>query len=299
MRYLLRRLIHSAAVVGAVSLVAFAMLETAPGDFVTGLAANPAIPTATVEKLREQYGLDAPAPERYARWAWSMLRGDMGLSVIWNRPVSELLLPRAANTLLLSSLALLLSWGIGVPLGFSSAARRGGRWAGIAATVIVSLPDVIIALLVLIVAVRTGWIPVSNSLAGPVLALTLTSLPNIYRHSRAAAAGAMAEPFVESAVACGLSPWRIWTGHIFPAAANSLISLLGLSLAALLSTSLLVETIFGWPGLGGLLLEAIGSRDQHVVMSAIVLTAALMALANIATDLLLYLHDPRIRRPGR
>ena len=168
-----------------------------------------------------------------------------------------------------------------------------------AATAMVAAPDILIALVVLIVAVRTGWIPVSDSIAGPLLALTLISIPNIYRHTRAAATAATAEPFVESAIACGLSPWRVWTRHIFPAAANSLISLLGLSLAALLSTSLLVETVFGWPGLGGLLLDAVAARDQHIVMSSIVLTAALMALANIAADLLLYWHDPRIRRPDR
>jgi len=194
---------------------------------------------------------------------------------------------------------MVLSWGIGVPLGMWSAARGGGRLAGMAATALVSMPDILIALLVLIVAVRTGWIPVSNSLAGPLIALTLISIPNIYRHARAAAAMAMVEPFVASAVACGLSPWRVWSAHVFPAMANSLISLSGLSLGALLSASLLVETVFGWPGLGGLLLEAIGARDQHIIMSAIVLTTALMASANIAADLALYLHDPRIRRPGR
>lgn len=297
MRYIAGRCLSALLLIAAVAAASFLLLEAAPGDFLTDLQANPAIPPATVQRMRADYALDAPWPGRLLFWFTSMLRGELGYSLAAQRPVAELLLPRAARTVWLAVVGLGAAWVLGLSLGALAAA--GNRWMrpfGWVVSLLTAMPDLLISLAILHLAVRTRWIAVSESLAGAALALALISLPAVYRHAAAAMSSVLREPFVESARAHGLPEWRIWTGHILPAAANPLISLLGLSFASLLSASLMVEVILGWPGVGPLLLEAIGNRDHHVVLAAVVLSAGLLSAGNLLADLLLFAADPRIRR---
>jgi len=301
MRFLLTRALRGAGLVAAVAVLGFLMMEAAPGDFLTDLRSSPGIPTATVEQMQRDSSLDRPVWSRLVSWIRSLLSGDLGVSLIWHRPVADLVWPRACNTALLSLTGLSGAWLVGVPLAALSAARSGSwvsRAASLLVSALVALPDLLVALLVLLTAVSTRWIPVSGSLAGAGFALALIALPAVYRHTYSSMRMAMGEPFVESARAHGLPPVRVWTGHILPAAAGPLISLLGLSFSSLLSASLLVEVVLGWPGLGPLLLEAVAARDQHVVLAGVVLSAGLLAAASLLIDLLLVLCDPRIRRDG-
>ena len=296
MNFLLHRCLHALALVAAVSVGAFLLLEAAPGDYFTDLRANPAIPAATIERLRVDYALDQPLLARLQRWGASMLRGEMGLSVSWNRPVSEILWPRVFNTASLAAVGLGLAWAAGLSLGsLAAASRRWARPLSWLMTALTAIPDLLISVAILYMAVRMGWMSASNSLASAALALMLISLPSIFRHTTVSVRSVLGEPFVESARAHGLPEWRVWIGHVLPAAANPLISLFGLSVASLLSASLMVEVILGWPGLGPLLLEAIGNRDHPVVLATVVLSSLLLAGGNLLADLMLFAADPRIR----
>jgi peptide/nickel transport system permease protein len=248
------------------------------------------------------------------------LRGDLGFSITYMSPVAPLVGARAFNTLVLSATATLASWLLAVPLGVWSAARRGhtaDRTVGIATSALLALPDLLVALMLLLLAVRTGWFPtggmsssgfagltawakvtdLASHLALPVLALVVISLPPLVRHVRASMVEVLGSPFLRATRAHGIARSRLLFRHALPAAANPLVSLFGLSLAALLSGSLLVEVVMGWPGLGPLLLQAILARDLHLVVAPVMLSTLFLLGGSLAADLLLYAVDPRIRRP--
>ncbi len=320
MRFLLRRTLHAVFLLAGVSVLSFVFLEIAPGGFFDEMKVNPQISPQTVARLRTQYGLDRPMMVRYGLWLESAARGEFGYSFAYNRPVAPLLAERARNTLYLTSLATLLAWSIALPLGLWSAAHQGSwgdRLAGGALSVLLAVPDVLLALVLLFVAVKTGALPVGGMMSIdfpglslwskaadllrhfilPGAALALGLLPTLVRHVRAATVEALALPFVRAARAHGIGRKRILLRHVLPAAANPLISLLGISLATLMSASLLVEVVMSWPGLGPFFLEAIMARDVYVVIGTVVLSALFLVAGNLLSDVMLFTFDPRIRRP--
>jgi peptide/nickel transport system permease protein len=313
-----RRVLHGLVLLFGVSLLTFALLSAAPGNLFDELKLDPQISPDTVTALKAEYGVERPWLMRYAYWTSSALRGDFGYSLSYRCPVGKLLWPRVRNTLFLTMLATLLSWMIAIPWGMFEATRRG-QWidrvgGGITATLL-ALPELVLGLLLLLLAARTGWFPAGGMLstnAGdatvarnawdlvrhlmlPVIALALGSAPLLIRYVRSAVASVMDMPFVEIARGHGISPSRIVFRHALPAAANSLISLFGFSLGTLLSASLLIEIILSWPGLGPLVLEAMLARDTYVVMAVVMLSAVFLILGNVLADVLLYWSDPRIR----
>ena len=268
--------------------------------------------------MRDRYGLDRSLPEKYLHWLQSIARGELGFSVAYNSPVGPLLWPRARNTLLLTVTATVLAWLIAVPVGTWAGSRKGGwadRVAAGATTALLGVPDLLVGLGFLLLAVRTGYFPtggmVSIDFAAlgpwdklkdvishfvlPVTALTLVNLPVLVRHVRASLIDVLQAPFIQAARATGVSERRLLFRHALRAAANPLISLLGLSVAALLSASLVVETIMSWPGLGPLLIEAVVARDLHLVVGAVTCSTVLLIAGNLLADGLLYLVDPRLR----
>jgi peptide/nickel transport system permease protein len=317
-RYLCGRLGHGLLVLIGVSVLSFLLAELAPGSVFDEVRLDPRISATTVAAMRERYGLDRSLPEKYFDWLESIPRGELGFSVAYNSPVGPLLWPRARNTLLLTVTATVLAWLIAVPVGTWAASRKGG-WADRAAaagtTAILSVPDLLLGLGLLMLAVRTGYFPtggmVSNGFAElgpwgtlkdvmshlllPVTALTLINLPVLVRHVRASLIDVLQAPFIQAARATGVPERRLLFRHALRAAANPLISLLGLSVAALLSASLVVETIMSWPGLGPLLIEAVAARDLHLVVGAVICSTALLIAGNLLADGLLYLVDPRLR----
>lgn len=299
MHYIIRRLLHAAFLLIGVSLLSFALFEFAPGNYLDEMRANPQIPVDTIEKYRRNYGLDQMVHIRYWKWLTASLRGDLGVSFSYNLPTIHLLRPRVINTVLLSASSLLLVWMIALPLGIWSASRPRSLPDLVGtgfATAIVSLPDLLIALACLAIAVRTGWFKVAGSFPLAVLASALIAFPAIFRHTRRSIAEVLRLPFVEHLHACGLADRRILFTHVLPAAAPPLLTLMGLSIATLLSSGLIVEVVLSWPGLGPLLLESILARDFPVVIAAVMMATTLLVLANLASDLALYAADPRIRR---
>jgi len=318
MRYFFRRVVHSAFLLFGVSLLTFLFSAFAPGNYFDEMRLNPQISSQTVTALRAQYQLDRPLPVRYVRWVNSLLHGEMGFSFAYNAPVAPLLWVRARNTLLLAITASLIAWAIALPLGIWSAASTA-RWPDYAlsatTTVLLILPDLVLALGLLILAVRSGWFPTGGlvsigfetlsplekardlaaHMALPVIALVLTSLPILARHVRAAIAEVLGAPFLRAAEGHGIPRRRLLYRYALRAAANPLISLFGFSVGALLSGSLLVEVVMSWPGMGPLLLEAILARDLYVVIGGVLLSTFFLVCGNFIADLLLFWADPRIR----
>jgi peptide/nickel transport system permease protein len=291
----------------------------APGNFFDEMRLNPQISSETVSNLRRQYGMEQSLPIRYFRWLKSAAKGEFGFSFAYNAPVAPLVWSRARNTLLLTGSATLLAWLLALPLGILSAEKRRGwidRAGGLATSVLLATPDLLLVLVLLLVALRTRWFPAGGMLSlggadqsqwqqlksigahliGPVLVLVLGSLPVLTRHVRAAMIEALDSPCVRAARAHGIARRHIVLRHALPVAANPLISLFGLSLGSLLSASLLTEVVMSWPGLGPLLLEAILSRDLYVVIGAVMLASLFLVCGMLFADVLLFAADPRIRK---
>ena len=318
MRYLLRRLAHAFLLVVSVSILAFLFTTLAPGNYFDEIRLNPQIAPETMVALRAQYQLDRPLPIRYASWLNSVLHGEMGYSFAYNTPVAPLLLVRAKNTLLLTITATLIAWAIALPLGVWSADRLGrlpDRVISWSTATLLVIPDLALALGLLVLTVRTGWFPTGGmasvdfeSLSSlnkirdlvlhmtlPVAALVLSALPPLVRHVRAAVADVLHAPFLLAAEGHGIPRRTLLFRYALPAAAHPLVSLFGFSIGALLSGSLLIEVVMSWPGLGPFLLEAILARDIYVVIGGVLFSTIFLSAGNFLADLLLYWVDPRIR----
>jgi peptide/nickel transport system permease protein len=318
MKYVERRMLHAFVLVIGSSVLCFLFANLAPGSFFDDMKLNPQISADTLAGLRAQYGMDRPMPIKYALWMKSGFRGDWGYSFSYNTPVRSLLVVRARNTLVLTGLSTLLAWLMAIPLGVWAADQKG-NWPDRALATFTSLficiPELAIVLGFLYFAVRTHAVPVGgmtstggaySSLADevrdigahlliPVATLVLVSLPILVRHVRASMVEALNAPFIIAARGHGIAHWRLLYSYALPAAANPLISLFGLSVAGLLSGSLMVEVMTGWPGLGPLLLEASLSRDFYVVIGAVMVSTIFMISGNLLSDVLLVIADPRVR----
>jgi peptide/nickel transport system permease protein len=313
-----RRTLHGLLLLAGVSVFAFALLSAAPGNFFDELKLNPQVSPATVAALQMQYGMGRPLPERYLRWLASVARGDFGYSMSYHCAVGTLIWVRARNTLLLTGLATLLAWLVALPWGMLEALQRGGwidRMGGALTAALLAIPDVLLGLLLLLFAARTGWFPtggmasvdalhaalserlrdVAVHLFLPMVALALGTVPVLARHVRSAMVVVLDSSFIEAARGQGIPKWRLVYRHALPAAMNSLISLLGFSIGGLLSMSLLMEVVLSWPGLGPLMLEAILARDVYVVIAVVLLSSIFLVAGNLIADALLYWVDPRIR----
>jgi peptide/nickel transport system permease protein len=317
-RYLLERLAHAVLVLVGVSLIAFLFMELAPGDYFLEMQVDPRISPELVEQLKARYGVDRPFHRRYLGWLGSVLRGELGYSFKYGAPVADVLLPRVLHTLLLAGAAACLSWGLALPLGALWAAARGrpaDRAASAATAVLASVPELVLVLGLLAVAARVdalptggmrsaGWaqlgpagraLDLARHMLLPTAALVLGALPTLLRHVRSTVAEELEQPWVLAVRGQGVPPGRLLFRLVLPAAANPLATLFGLTVAGLLSGSLIVEQVMGWPGLGPLLLEAILARDVHLVLAPVLATTLLLVFGNLLADALIAVLDPRVR----
>jgi peptide/nickel transport system permease protein len=318
MKYITRRLIHALLLLIAVSFFSFALLQLAPGDFFDAMRLNPQISGQTVDSIRSQYGLDQPLPIRYERWLRSVLKGQLGFSLASNSPMAPLIRVRARNTLLLAGTATVIAWLLALPIGIWSAGKRGtwgDRIGGLATSTILTIPDLLLFLCLLLLAARTGWFPsggmvspgiddldlwgkikdVAFHLVLPSMGVALVTLPMLVRHVRSAMLEVLESPFVRAARGHGIPRARLLFRYALPAASNPLISLFGFSVATMLSASALAEVVLSWPGLGPLLVESILSRDVYIVVAIVMCSSLFLVVGNLFADLLLFASDPRIR----
>jgi peptide/nickel transport system permease protein len=318
MKYLERRIVHGLLLLVGASVLCFLFSDLAPGSFFDEMKLNPQISAETVATLRAQHGLDQPLPVRYGRWVKSVLRGEWGYSFAYNSPVGSLLTARARNTLFLTTSATFFAWLIAIPLGVWTAYRRGkwdDRLSMAGTSFLLAVPELVVVLGLLYWVVRTHKLPAGGmvsvgfddfgpwaklvdlaiQLVIPATTLVLASLPLLVRHVRASVVEVLQAPFIVAARAHGIGRVRLLFRYALPAAANPLISLFGLSIAGLLSGSLLVEVVTGWPGLGPLLLEASMSRDIYVVVGVVMASTLFMILGSFLADVMLVVMDPRVR----
>ena len=318
LRFILRRLTHGALITLGVSVLTFTMLELAPGEFFDDLKTDATVGSGTVDSLREANGFTQSPAVRYVRWLGSVARGDFGLSLAHRAPVAPLLWERARNTLILTVPALLIAWLVALPVGLWAARNRGrllDRFCTGVTSVFLALPDLLIGLLMLVVALKTGLFPTGGMFSPgtadaetgarlrdlalhavlPLCAIVVSTLPMILRHVRASAIDATHAPAVRAARGHGIHGWRLDFRYVLTIAANPLISLAGLSIAGLLSASLLIEVVMSWPGLGPLIVDALLARDVHVVLGASMLATVFLIGGNLLADLALFAVDPRIR----
>ncbi|PYO51191.1 MAG: peptide ABC transporter [Candidatus Rokuibacteriota bacterium] len=309
--YVARRLLALIPVILVVATVAFVLIHLAPGDPASIIAGPDASPD-DVARIQRQLGLDAPFHVQLFRWYGRLARGDLGQSIFLRRPVLEAIVDRAEPTILLTLYATLIAVTLGVPAGVVAARHHDGTadqalMAG--ALVGISIPNFLLGLLLILVfSVRLGWFPVAGyvplesgwlgtlrSLTLPAFALGVVQSALIARIARSAMLDVLREPFITAGRARGLSERAVVYKHALKNAMIPTITVIGISLAILISGSVIVEQVFNIPGLGRLIISAVLRRDYPVIQGVVLCIAGIYMLVNLAVDLSYVVFDPRIR----
>jgi peptide/nickel transport system permease protein len=311
--FLVRRLLPIIPVLIGVSAIIFGMQKLLPGDAATAMLGA----TATDEDiriLREALGLDRPIYEQYYRWAAAVVHGDFGRSIALKVPVYDAIMPKFQNTLVLASCSLLLALVLGTLLGTTAGVRPNSmadRAITFFAIIGASMPGFWIGLvLIYIFSIQLGWFPATGmyNIRGsgglpdllhhvvlPAFTASLVSIAVFSRLVRSMVLEIMQQDYIRTARAKGLGPRTVLWAHAFRNAVPPLISLVGLQVGFLLGGSFFSEVVFSWPGMGLQLYSAISARDVPMVQAAVLLTALVFSLANLAADITQGLADPRIR----
>jgi peptide/nickel transport system permease protein len=319
--FLARRLGAAALVAFGVATITFLLIHLAPGSPLAGSGENPYVSAEALEQMRRNFALDRPLHVQYVRYLTNLARGDWGMSFTMHRPVIDAFRDALPNTLLLAAAALIVDFLLGIAIGTLQGMRAGSRFDRICSAVTLTLYSVpafwLGLVLVLVFGQELGWLPVSGvtdpvlyptrSLLGkaldrgvhlllPALTLGLIGAAATARYQRAAILEVIRQDFIRTARAKGLTEgavaWHALRNAILPT-----ITLLGLALPMLLSGAVLVETVFAWPGMGRLAVEAIQRRDYPVVTGAATLAALAVVAGNLVADVLTRLADPRTREP--
>ena len=310
--YILRRLLQLIPVLFGISLVVFLIMALLPGDPALAILGPYATPES-LASLRRDLGLDQPLWRRFFIWLGNVLQGDLGRSVSLQRPVSDEIGERIGPTLLLAATALLFSIALGLAAGLIAAAHRR-KWQDYVLTLVVlvgiSTPQFWLALLLILVfAVWLGWLPVSGMFAvyaggGLVdllqhLILPATSLAVVVagvlaRLSRTLMLEELSQDYVRMARARGLTEGRVIYKHAFLNVLAKLVPVIGLQTGFLLGGAVYIETVFQWPGMGRMLVEAISTRDLLLVQGGVLVLASAYVLVNLLADLVQHLLDPRV-----
>jgi len=297
----------------AVSALLFFGTNLLPGDVAAALLGQDATPEA-LHNIRAALGLEQPAWLRYLHWLGGALHGDFGTSLTSARPVGAQVLPRLGNTLLLASLAALVSVPVAVGLGLLSAMREGGlidRLVSLLSLVTISVPEFFVGyVLTLLFAVQLGWLPslavmhggmsLAERLAAialPVATLVIVVLAHMLRMTRSALLAVMSAPYIEMAFLKGLPRGTVVLRHALPNAAAPIIAVVALNLGYLVVGVVVVEAVFVYPGAGQLMVDAVSKRDLPVVQACGLVFAATYVGLNTIADMLAIIVNPRLRRP--
>lgn len=297
-------------------LITFAIIHLAPGD-PAGAFAGEYADQATIDDLRRQYGLDQPMWTQFTSYAGKVIQGDLGQSFAYGRPVTTVIAERLPATLLLAGTALLLSVLGGIVLGTLAARRPGPIDAGVTGTALLgyAVPGFWLGqLAILVIGLKWGLLPVlgmsdtriqytgidhildvARHLALPALVLAASELALVIRLTRTGLRQQMDEAYVRTALSKGLPRREVLDRHAFPNAALPLITVIGTRVGFLLSGAVIVETVFSWPGVGLLLIDAVTTGDRPMALGLVLMVAVSVLAANLVTDLLYAWIDPRVR----
>lgn len=318
LRYLAWRLLQAIPIVAGIAVFNFMLLQLAPGDAADVLAgeAGGATPEYIAE-LRARFGLDQPVPVQLGKYLWNVARLDLGFSFRHNMPVMDLILSRLPATLLLMGAAIVLAFSLGVLLGVT-AARHVNRpldtVISVGALLAYATPIFWIGLMmILLFSVQLGWLPssgmrtigadltgldyaidIARHLVLPATALSLFFMALYTRLMRASMLEVYSLDYVTTARAKGLSESRVAFKHVLRNALLPMVTMLGLQIGSMLGGSVLVETVFGWPGLGRLAFEAVFQRDNNLLLGILLLSSVLVVIVNVIIDLAYARLDPRI-----
>ena len=312
-RYILRRVLHLVPVLLGVSIVVFLVLQLAPGD-PAEIMLGPEATQADLARLRAELGLTEPLPVQYARWLALVARGDLGRSFWTRRPVLPEVLDRFRATLVLTGTGLLLSTVLGIALGVASATRPNSlldRVSAMASLFGASMPVFWLGIVLMVVfALWLGWLPASGMyapygggnlqdllahLALPAVTIAAASTTIVARLTRSTLLDVLGQDYVRTARAKGLGEGRVVVRHGLQNALIPIVTVVGVQVGYLLGGAVLTETVFAWPGVGTLMLQAILQRDFPLVQGCVLIVALTFVLVNLVVDLLYAWLDPRIR----
>lgn len=303
LNYLLTRLVSAFIVVIGVSTIVFLLIHIVPGDPVEVMLGEAAGPVDR-EALRTSLGLDLPLWQQWTAYLYQLSHLDLGISLHSRRPIAAILAERLPATVLLAGASLVVAVIIAFPLGILAAIRRNTGWdtgAMVFSMLGVSIPNFWLGpLLILVFSLWLGWLPVSGysgvaSLVLPALTLGTALAALLSRMIRASLLEVLGEDYIRAARARGLSPVQVIGRHGLVNAALPILTVLGMQLGALLGGAVITETIFSWPGIGLLTIEAIQQRDYPVVQACVLVISLAYVLINLVTDLLYAGFDPRVR----
>ena len=304
LRYLFARVVYTLPVIWLVVSVVFLLIHLVPGDPILQMLGEGA-PAADITATRHAYGLDVPLGEQYLRYWRGVLRGDLGPSLRFNQPVSSLIARRYPYTLQLTVAALIVALLLSVPAGVRSAERRG-RWDDKLLSVVslfgLSFPNFALGpILILFFAIKFALLPVSGSgtfahLVLPAITMGGALAAILTRMIRTSMLEELGQDYIRTARAKGLSERTVVYRHALRNAMLPVLTVVGLQFGALLAGAIVTETIFSWPGIGRLTIQAIGNRDYYLVQGCILAIGLTYVLVNFLTDLLYSVANPRIRQ---
>ncbi len=314
--YIIKRFLQAIPLLFLVSIISFFIIRMSPVDPLGELRLNPSISQETLKAEQQRLGLDKPKIVQYGLWLKSFLKGDLGVTVTGEK-VSSKLMERIPNTLLLTSVVILLTWLVGIPLGIYAALnwkKPIDRILTVITSIGMAIPSFFFALLLLIFAVKTGWFPtggltcynfssfsplhkvidIVHHLVLPVIVLFTISLSGLQRQMRGNLLDVLGADYIKFARAKGLSENKVIYKHALRNAINPMVTLLGFEFATLLSGAALTEYVFQYPGLGRLILEAVMKSDINLVMASLMMGTVMLVAGNLLADILLKIVDPRV-----
>jgi peptide/nickel transport system permease protein len=310
-RFIVRRILAMIPVMLLVSFMAFGLVHLVPGDPAITLAGDP--PTEErIEYIREEYGFNDPFFVQYVKWLGGVLHGDLGTSLYTDQPVAETIKDRLPITLNLVAGAIVVAVMVGVPAGILAATRRG-RWAdraiNIAAASCVSLPNYFFGMLLIIVfVINLGWLPAVGytsffedpwdwlqHMILPCVSLSLLTMAVITRQLRTALVGVLDQDYIRTAHAKGIPSRSVVVKHGLKNAAIPVVAIMGAQVALLVGGTVIIERMFAIPGLGNVAVEAVTRRDMPIIQGAVLVTAVIVQLVNLASDVTYAYLNPKVR----
>lgn len=303
--YITKRLLQGILVLFLVSLLTFFVMYFMPGDPARNMVGQTRVTEVQLEAIRDKWGLNDPWYQRYWEWISNVVTGDFGTSM--SRPgmaISEMIADAALMTLRLNALSFVISLSIAVPVGILAAVKRYSILdyvSMLGSTLGVAIPNYWIGLMgIVIFSVNLGWLPPygSDSWKGyilPVIVLSIEEMAALARLTRGATIEVLSQDYVTTARAKGLSQRIVVVRHVVRNALLPVITLLGYRMAFILSGTIVIESVFAWPGLGRLFYQSITSQDLQVVQAIVLLLTAIVVVMNILTDLTYAVIDPRVR----
>lgn len=317
--YVLRRALVAIPTLLLISVLVFAVIQLQPGGFLDNMLDDPRVSRETVENIRKQYGLDQPMWVQYFNWLGGILQGNFGFSFLNNRPVESLIWERMGWTVFLALLTILATWIVAIPLGIYTALNRNGFAATVSNLIGyfgLATPDFLVALLLIAAVLNAGgsnvgglfspqfidapwswarFVDMLGHLWIPLIVIGLDGTAGIMRQMRASLLDILTQDYIRTAKGKGLSARVVLWKHAVRNAINPLVSLAGLQLPNLISSTIIASIVLNLPTIGPFLYDSLLQKDQYVVMALLMLSAFMLIIGNLLADLALAWVDPRIR----